>query len=94
MGAKFKVGDRVRFVTNIPKKKPAQDILDDYRRRSRAIIGAYYDPTDSCTYYELYGLPGFFRSYSLKLATLEDLHTRGTPRLKRKYVKQKVSHKV
>lgn len=90
MAAKFKEGDRVRFVTHHPKKKPSQDILEDYRRRSRAIIGAYYEPRDKCTYYELYGLPGFFRSYSLKLATKKDLHMRGTPRRKRNYARHKV----
>lgn len=92
--AKFKIGDKVRFVTDNPKKRPAQFNLTDYRRRSRAIIGAYYFPDNKCTYYELSGIPrsfGLFRSYSLKLVTPKESLTRGTPRQKRKYTRRKVS---
>jgi len=94
MTTKFKVGDKVRFVTGNIKNQVAQDILGDYRRRTRIIIDSFYDPDHRRTYYELYGLPGFFKSYMLKLVTPRELHKRGTPRLKRKYIKHKVSHKV
>jgi len=90
MKAKFKVGDRVRFVIGNVKNQVSQDILRQYRRRSRIIIDLFYDPDHRRTYYELYGLPGFFKSYMLKLVTPKELHTRGTPRRKREYVRHKV----
>ena len=90
MTAKFKVGDKVRFVIGNLKNRVSKDILEQYRRRTRVIIDSFYDPDHRRTYYELYGLPGFYKSYMLKLVTKQELHTRGTPRQKRRYIRHKV----
>lgn len=79
MGAKFKVGDRVRMTGRTP-----EFIRKKYRMRTRAIIYAFYDEKDQCMYYMLAGkgkgeMGYWCRSYMLELITPEQVHKIGRP---------------
>lgn len=91
--AKFKVGDYARFSSRAPDA--IKKLFPELLKRSRRIVKAVYVPEAKATFYYLgtnnrsYNSRRLasvgFRSFELVKVDKVKLHTRGRPRLKRKY---------
>ena len=85
---KFQIGDKVRFATKVaPRHQVPQHVLDQYRRRTRTIIGIIHEKDKHRVFYELSGqgrgrIGYLFRSSQLILA--KDTEKIGRPPTKRK----------
>jgi len=90
MRTKFNIGDRVRFNTKVaPRHQVPQHILDQYRKRTRTIIGIIREPDKHRVFYELSGrgkgrIGYLFRSHQLVLVEPEQASAIGRPQKKRK----------
>ena len=82
--AKFQLGDKVRF-----SNRGTRYIMDGLRKRTRTIIGMFYDDRAHCCFYELAArgngtLGYFFRSFML-IHVDGNRHSIGRPRRRRRY---------
>ncbi len=90
MTTKFQVGDKVRYNRRPARRHRVPDhVEEEYRGRTRTVIGIIHDEPNKRVLYELGEKGGsrigyVFRSHQLVLVTPRQAGTRGPPKRKRR----------